>query len=70
MHIPKQLIKESCILKELFLGQNLVVQKLFIGKLIDGDLPFSRESLFTYTMELASYTFIPWNFKRGFISIY
>lgn len=56
MHIPKELIKESCILKEFFLGQNLVVLKLLKRKLIMVTHPFLKMSLLTYTMKLANYT--------------
>lgn len=47
----KQLIKEYCILKELFLGQNLVVQKLLTRKLTDDDLSFSRRCDCLFTQE-------------------
>lgn len=49
MRIPKTLIKESCILKELFLGQNLVVQKSLKRKRIADDPPFSRRGRCLFT---------------------
>lgn len=64
-HIPKKLNKESYIVKELFLNQNLVVQKQFERKLIDGDLHFSRKChclLIQWNWQIT--LIISWNFKR------
>lgn len=64
MHIPKKLTKESCIVKELFLRQNLVVQKQFERKLIDGDLHFSRKCRLLIQWNWQITLTISWNFKR------